>query len=85
MDSIKTEIETEENLRKNSEEKKKSHPLLYMQQCMLYDQLDNPQINVHNLTRLYRYEKSNLNIPKFISANPLKVPVETSLFQVKYD
>ena len=67
MDSIKTEIETEENLRKNSEEKKKSHPLLYMQQCMLYDQMDNPKINVHNLTRLYRYDKSKLNIPKFIS------------------
>jgi hypothetical protein len=54
-------------IKKNLEEKKKPHPLLFMQQCMLYDQLDNPQINVHNLTRLYRYDKSKLNIPKFIS------------------
>jgi len=67
MDSLKSQIETEENIKKNLEEKKKPHPLLFMQQCMLYDQLDNPQINVHNLTRLYRYDKSKLNIPKFIS------------------
>ena len=67
MDSLKSQIETEENIKINLEEKQKPHPLLFMQQCMLYDQLDNPQINVHNLTRLYRYEKSNLNIPKFIS------------------
>ena len=59
-------VETKENLQKNEEEKKKPHPLLYMQKCMLYDQLDNPNINVHNLTRLYRYDKSKLDIPKFI-------------------
>ena len=67
MNSPKSKIETEENLKLNSEEKKKSHPLLYMQQCMLYDQIDNPKINVHNLTRLYRYDKSKLDIPKFVS------------------
>ena len=59
-------VETKENLQKNEEEKKKPHPLLYMQKCMLYDQIDNPNINVHNLTRLYRYDKSKLDIPKFI-------------------
>ena len=64
MDSPKLKIETEENLKLNTEEKKKAHPLLFMQQCMLYDQIDNPKINVHNLTRLYRYDKSKLDIPK---------------------
>jgi hypothetical protein len=39
-----------------------------MQQCMLYDQLDNPNINVHNLTRLYRYDKNKLNIEKFLKS-----------------
>ena len=66
MEEIKSKIETIENLQKNAEEMQKPHPLLYIQQCMLYDQLDNPKINVHNLTRLYRYEKSKLEINKFI-------------------
>ena len=61
MEEIKMKVETKENLQKNEEEKKKPHPLLYMQKCMLYDQLDNPNINVHNLTRLYRYDKSKLD------------------------
>ena len=68
MDDIKLKIENEENIKRNLEEKKKPHPLLYIQQCMLYDQLDNPDINIHNLTRLYRYEKSKLDINKFINA-----------------
>ena len=67
MEEIKSKVETEENIKTNNEEKKKSHPLLLIQQCMLFDQLDNPRINVHNLTRLYRYDKSKLDIPKFIS------------------
>ena len=33
---------------------------------MLWDQLSNIKINVHNLTRLYRYDKSKLNIGKFL-------------------
>ena len=66
MEKIKSKIETIENLQKNAEEMQKPHPLLYIQQCMLYDQLDNLKINVHNLTRLYRYEKSKLEINKFI-------------------
>ena len=66
MEDPKKLIEKKENLEKNEEEKKKEHPLLFMQKCMLYDQIDNPKINVHNLTRLYRYDKSKLNIPKFI-------------------
>ena len=65
MDS-KALIENEEDLKKNEEEKSKPHPLLRMQECMLYDQLANPNINVHNLTRLYRYDKSKLNIEKFV-------------------
>ena len=52
--------------KKNEEEKSKPHPLLRMQDCMLDDQLTNPKINVHNLTRLYRYDKSKLNIEKFL-------------------
>ena len=44
----------------NLEEKQKPHPLLFMQQCMLYDQLDNPKINVHNLTRLWLHDIENL-------------------------
>ena len=67
MEEIKSKVETEENIKKNNEEKKKSHPLLLIQQCMLFDQLDNPKINVHNLTRLYRYDKSKLEINKFIT------------------
>ena len=67
MDEHKSKIETEENIKINLEEKKKPHSLLYLQQCMLYDQLDNPKINVHNLTRLYRYDKSKLDINKFIT------------------
>ena len=67
MEEIKSKVETEENIKTNNEEKKKSHPLLLIQQCMLFDQLDNSRINVHNLTRLYRYDKSKLDIPKFIS------------------
>ena len=63
---IKAIIENEQDMKKNEEEKAKPHPLLRMQQCMLYDQLDNPTINIHNLTRLYRYDKSNLDIEKFI-------------------
>ena len=66
MEDHKSKIETKESIKINLEEKKKPHSLLYIQQCMLYDQLDNPKINVHNLTRLYRYEKSNLDINKFI-------------------
>ena len=66
MDDQKSKIETKENIKINLEEKQKPHSLLYIQQCMLYDQLDNPEINVHNLTRLYRYEKSKLDISKFI-------------------
>jgi hypothetical protein len=65
MDS-KAPIENDEDLKKNEEEKAKPHPLLRMQECMLYDQLANPNINVHNLTRLYRYDKSKLNIEKFV-------------------
>ena len=64
----KASIEKEEDLKKNEEEKAKPHPLLRMQQCMLYDQLDNPNINVHNLTRLYRYDKEKLNIEKFLKS-----------------
>ena len=60
-------IETEANKKRNEEEKKKSHPLLFMQQCMLNDQLYNPQINIQNLTRLYRYDISKLDVPKFIA------------------
>ena len=63
---IKAKIENPEDLKKNEEEKSKPHPLLRMQDCMLDDQLQNPRINVHNLTRLYRYDKSKLNIEKFI-------------------
>ena len=37
----KDNIEKEEYLKKNEEEKAKPHPLLRMQQCMLYDQKDN--------------------------------------------
>ena len=59
-------MENPEDLKKNEEEKSKPHPLLRMQDCMLDDQLTNPKINVHNLTRLYRYDKSKLNIEKFI-------------------
>ena len=66
MENQKNLIETPERLQKNAEEKQKEHPLLFMQKCMMYDQRDNPKINVHNLTRLYRYDKSKLNIPKFI-------------------
>lgn len=62
----KASIENNEDIKNNEEEKKKPHPLLRMQECMLYDQLANPAINVHNLTRLYRYDKSKLNIEKFI-------------------
>lgn len=65
---IKATIEKEEDLKKNEEEKAKPHPLLRMQQCMLYDQMDNPAINVHNLTRLYRYDKTKLNIEKFLKS-----------------
>jgi hypothetical protein len=63
---IKSKIENPEDLKKNEEEKSKPHPLLRMQECMLYDQLENPTINVHNLTRLYRYDKSKLKIDKFL-------------------
>ena len=63
---IKSEIENPEDLQKNKEEQSKPHPLLIMQQCMLWDQLSNSKINVHNLTRLYRYDKSKLNIEKFL-------------------
>lgn len=63
---IKAIVENPEDLKKNEEEKSKPHPLLRMQDCMLDDQLTNPKINVHNLTRLYRYDKSKLNIEKFI-------------------
>jgi hypothetical protein len=59
-------VENPEDLKKNEEEKSKPHPLLRMQDCMLDDQLTNPKINVHNLTRLYRYDKSKLNIEKFL-------------------
>ena len=60
-------IEKEEDMKKNEEEKAKPHPLLRMQECMLDDQLTNPSINVHNLTRLYRYDKSKLDIEKFLN------------------
>ncbi len=63
---IKASIENEQDMKKNEEEKEKPHPLLRMQEYMLYDQLDNPTINIHNLTRLYRYDKSNLDIEKFV-------------------
>ena len=63
---IKAIVENPEDLKKNEEEKSKPHPLLRMQDCMLDDQLTNPKINVHNLTRLYRYDKSKLNIEKFL-------------------
>ena len=49
---IKKTIENAEDMKKNEEEKNKPHPLLRMQDCMLDDQLTNPKINVHNLTRL---------------------------------
>ena len=64
--NIKAIVENPEDLKKNEEEKSKPHPLLRMQDCMLDDQLTNPKINVHNLTRLYRYDKSKLNIEKFL-------------------
>ena len=63
---IKAIVENPDDLKKNEEEKSKPHPLLRMQDCMLDDQLTNPKINVHNLTRLYRYDKSKLNIEKFL-------------------
>ena len=64
---IKKTIENAEDMKKNEEEKNKPHPLLRMQDCMLDDQLTNPKINVHNLTRLYRYDKTKLNIEKFLN------------------
>ena len=63
----KTTIENEKDMERNKEEKGKPHPLLRMQDCMLDDQLQNRKINVHNLTRLYRYEKAKLNIDKFLT------------------
>ena len=63
----KTTIENEEDMKRNKEEQGKPHPLLRMQDCMLDDQLQNRKINVHNLTRLYRYEKAKLNIDKFLT------------------
>ena len=65
--SDKTIVENESDLKLNEEEKKKPHPLLRMQKCMLDDQLFNPKINVHNLTRLYRYKKAEINIEKFLN------------------
>ena len=65
---MKLKIENEEDIKRNEEEKRKPHELLRMQQCMLWDQMENPDLNVHNLTRLYRYDKSNLNIEKFMNS-----------------
>ena len=64
---VKTTIENKKDMEENEKQKGMPHPLLRMQDCMLDDQLQNRKINVHNLTRLYRYEKSKLNIEKFLT------------------